>query len=83
MAESPLGPDRFDDRVRLGELPRLQLGVNLLSIDADLKGAAPRRDELQGTDVLLELKNLLRQTDGMRFVISSGAIFDCDLETHT
>jgi len=32
--------------------------------------------------VLLELEQLLRQTDGVRLVVSSRAIFNADFNTH-
>ena len=37
---SALGPHRLHDGIRIGELSRLQLGVDLLPIDTDLKHAA-------------------------------------------
>ena len=33
--------------------------------------------------MLLELQQLLRQTDGVRLVVSSSAIFDRHFDTHT
>jgi hypothetical protein len=77
-----LGPHRFDQRIGIRELTGRELGMQDLPIDGDLKGAAAGRDQLERTDVLLELQEFLRQTDGMGLVVSSGAVFDADLDTH-
>ena len=82
LSNSQLGPDGLEDSAGLRKLARLQFRVNLFPIDADLKSAAPRRHEPQRTDALLEAQKFFRQTDGLGFVISSRAIFDCDFGSH-
>jgi hypothetical protein len=82
-ARSALVANRLDDGIRLGELPRRLLRVNRLPIDRDLKHAAAGRNQLQRTDVLFEFQQFVRQTDGLRFVVSSRAIFDGNLECHS
>ena len=74
--------DRFENCVEVRELAGLQFGINFLPIDADLKGAAARGHEFQGTDSLFQGKDFFRQTDGLRFVVSSRAIFDGDFRIH-
>ena len=56
--------------------------MDFLSIDRDFKRAASAGDEFQRSDMLLELEEFLRQTDGVRLVVSSGAVFDRDFESH-
>ena len=51
---SELRLDRLENRVEVRELARLQFGINLLPIDADLECAAARRNEFQRTDSLLK-----------------------------
>ena len=63
-------------------MPRRKLGMDLLAIRGDFIGAATRRHELEGADVLLELEEFFRQTDGIRLVVSSSAIFNRDVERH-
>ena len=74
--------NRLNDGLRFRKLSGLDFRKNLLSIHADLKDTAARRNQLQRTNVLFELQKFLRQTDGMRLVISSRAILNCDFETH-
>jgi hypothetical protein len=52
------------------------------SIGADLESAAARRNESERRDALAEFKNLGRQTDGLRRVVSNDAIFDRDFGFH-
>jgi hypothetical protein len=46
------------------------------AIGANFEGAPARRDERERLDTLAEFKNLGRQTDGLRRVVSNHAIFD-------
>jgi hypothetical protein len=55
-----------------------QLGVDELAIHRDLEAPAPGRNEFNRTDALFQLKELLRQTDGMWFVVSERAILNAD-----
>ncbi len=73
------GLNVFDQRVEIGELTRLQLGMKKDSIDTYFKRDATGRHQPERTDALLELQNPNRQTGGFRLVVSGGAIFDGDL----
>jgi hypothetical protein len=53
-----------------------------LSINNDFEHAAAGRDELQRGDAMLQLEQFVRQTDGMRLVVSSGAILDGNIQSH-
>ena len=79
---SPLAFDGLEDGVRLGEFPRRQFGINFLPIDAHLKHAAAGRHQRKRADVLLELQKFFRQTDGVRFIVSSRTVFDFDFQAH-
>ena len=46
------------------------------AIGANFKSAAARRNERERFDAFAEFKNLGRQTDGLRRVVSNHAIFD-------
>ena len=81
-SESEFGLDGFEDGVRLGELSRLQFGVDLVPIDANLEGATSRRNQVQRTDSLFECQKFFRQTDGFWFIVSSRAVLDCYFRTH-
>jgi hypothetical protein len=56
--------------------------IDFLAIDADLEHAAAHWNQCELADVLFELQQLVRQTDGARFVVSNAAIFDFDFQTH-
>ena len=53
-----------------------------LSICADLKSAAARRNEGERFNALSEFENFGRQTDGLRRVVSNHAVFDRDVGFH-
>jgi len=72
----------FDHGIEIGELARCLLGVNLLPIYGEFKHAAARRNEFQRANTLFELQQFFRQTDGLRLIVSSRAVFDCDLHGH-
>ena len=56
----------------------LQLREDFLIVQEHLKPPIPERLELQVGNFLFEFfQDFLRQTDGMRLVLSSGAIFNC------
>jgi hypothetical protein len=68
--------DGFQDPLLIRELARLELRVHQVTVERDLKGAAPGGDELEIRDLLLVgFKELFRQTDGLGFVVSHGTIF--------
>jgi hypothetical protein len=52
------------------------------AIGANFEGAAARRNEGERLDAFAEFKNLGRQTDGLRRVVSNDAIFDRDFRLH-
>ncbi len=74
--------DGLDDRVEVRELAGLPLGVKFVSIDADFEDAAACGNELQRSNALFEFQELDRQTDGLRLIVSSGAIFDRKFRFH-
>ena len=74
--------DCFNNRLRLGKLARLDLGIDELAINCYFEAAPARRDQLQGADFLFEWKEFFRQTDGLWLVVSERAILDCNLKTH-
>ena len=71
-----------DDVVEVGPFAGPELGMERFAIDGDFEGAAPRRNEGERADAIAEFKNLGRQTDGLRRVISDHAIFDPDFAFH-
>ncbi len=52
------------------------------AIGANLESAAARWNERERLDALAEFKNLGRQTDGLRRVVSNDAVFDRHLGFH-
>ena len=56
--------------------------MELLSIGRDFKRATSAWDEFEERNMLLELEKFFRQTDGMRLVVSSGAILDRNFQWH-
>lgn len=71
--QSPFNrPDHF--RV-FREHAGLQLGINLAAVYREFKATAARWDERHLFDLLLEMrKQPARQTDGLRLVVSHGAV---------
>jgi hypothetical protein len=68
------------DLARLREAARRELGEDERVVLLHLEAASIGRDQDQGLDVALEsLEQLLRQTDGMRLVVSDRAVADLDL----
>ena len=54
-----------------------ELGENFPSIQGDFKTTAGGRLQLQSGNLMFEFfQYFLRQTDGMRLVISGGTVFD-------
>ena len=68
--------DFTHNRGGIGEFAGRDLGMNLLSINGDFEDAAGGRNQLQRRNTMLEFEQFVRQTDGMRLVVSSGAILD-------
>ena len=71
-----------DDGVEVRPVAGFEFGVEQFSIGADLESAAARRNESDRRDALAEFKNLGRQTDGLRRVVSNDAVFDRDFGFH-
>lgn len=76
------GSDGFENGVGVGKLSGLKLGKDFFAVDRDFEGASTGRNQAEGLDLLLELEQFLRQTDGMGLVVSSRAILDFDVEAH-
>ena len=74
--------DLLEDRIRLRELAGGSFRINLLSIYSHFKHAPARWYQPERSDLLLQLEQFIRQTDGMRFIVSSRAIFNCDFQRH-
>ena len=71
--------DLGEDRLFVGELAGLELGIHQLVIDRQLKTPAAGRLQLQALKALFVLaEDLGRQTDGLRLVVSSRAIAQMD-----
>jgi hypothetical protein len=69
--------DLIEHLLFVGELPGLELGPDHLAVDIQLKAAATAGDEFEVGNLLLEsVKNLRRQTDGFRFVVSNRTVFE-------
>ena len=68
--------DRADDGVEVGPVARFKFGMEEFAIYSNFERAAARRDERERRDALAEFKNLGRQTDGLRRVVSNDAVFD-------
>ena len=74
--------DLADDGVEVGPVARIEFGMKQFSIGANFKRATARGDEGKRFDAFAEFKNLGRQTDGLRRVVSNDAIFDRDFGFH-
>src|SRR5262249_26092205 len=74
----------FDGPWLLGELARLELGIDQVAVDAQLETATARRNELQLTDLLfVGGQELARQTDGLGLVISHRTVFEFYLHSRS
>ena len=56
--------------------------MDIFTIHLHLERAAAGRHERQRFNILFQLEELLRQTDGMRLVVSGRAILNSDLQSH-
>jgi hypothetical protein len=68
--------DFTHNRGGVGKFAGCDLGMNLLSINGDFEHAASGRNQLQRRDTMLEFEEFVRQTDGVRLVVSSSAILN-------
>jgi hypothetical protein len=72
-------PHGLDQLVFVGEFPRLELGVQPLAAHRQLEASPFRRDHHVAADLALVARQELgRQTDGLRLVVSEGAVFEND-----
>ena len=69
--------------VVIRKLPRRLLRPHQPAVHRHLESAPGGRDEFQGGDLKLERQQFRRQTDGVRLVVSSRAILDGDLQSHS
>ena len=74
--------NRADDGVEIRPVAGIEFGMDEFAIGANFERAAARRDERERRDALAEFKNLGRQTDGLRRVVSNDAVFDRYLGFH-
>ena len=74
--------DLADDLVEVGPVAGIEFGMEQFAIGANFESAAARRYERKRFDAFAEFKNLGRQTDGLRRVVSNYAVFDRDLSLH-
>jgi hypothetical protein len=77
LPASPLEPlaDDAQHAAFVGEFAGLQLGVDRLAIERDLKAAAAGGEELQTLDLLFIFRqDLACQTDSLRLVASNRAV---------
>jgi len=75
--------DLADDGIEIGPVTRIEFRVEQLSISANFEGATARGNEGKPFDAFAEVKNLGRQTDGLRRVVSNYTIFDRDFRLHS
>jgi hypothetical protein len=74
--------DRFDDLSEVRKFTRLELGINLLAINNDLKRAAGTRSQGERLDSVLQCQKFFRQTDGFRLVVSNRTVLNDDFDAH-
>ena len=74
--------DLLNDLVEIGPVAGIEFGMEQFAIGADFESAAARRNERERFNAFAEFKNLGRQTDGLRRVVSNHAIFDRHLSFH-
>jgi hypothetical protein len=71
------GPNRFHGPLFVRKLTGLELGIDQVAVDTQLKGTTARRNELQIANLLLVgTQELARQTDGLRLIISHRTVFE-------
>ena len=68
--------------IGIGKFPRCPLGMDNLSICAHLEHAAVGGNQLERANALLQLHEPVRQTGGLRLIVSSRAIFDDNFLYH-
>ena len=68
--------DLADDLVEVGPVAGIEFGMEQFAIGANLESAAARWNKRECLDAFAEFKDLGRQTDGLRRVVSNDAVFD-------
>ena len=68
--------DLLNDFVEVGPVTGIEFGMEQFAIGANLKSAAARWNKRERLDAFAEFKDLGRQTDGLRRVVSNDAVFD-------
>jgi len=69
--------DLVEDRFLLRKSAGREFGVDQFAVNGELEAAAAGGDELVVLDLLLEgAEQFGRQTDGLGFVVSHGAVFE-------
>jgi hypothetical protein len=68
--------NRGNDGIEVRPVAGIEFGMDEFAIGANFEGAPARRNERERLDPLAEFKNLGRQTDGFRRVVSNYAVFD-------
>ena len=77
-----LSLQRGADRVVLGENAGLQLGIDGNAVHADLEPPVRVRSQAEGVDALfVGGQQIVRQTDGLRFIASRRTVFDTNVHT--
>ena len=74
--------DCRDNGVEIRPIAGVELGMEQFAIGVNLESAAARGNQRERLDALAELKDLGRQTDGLRRVVSNDAVFDRHLGLH-
>jgi hypothetical protein len=74
--------DRLDDLSEVRKFSRLELGINLLAINDDLKRAARTRGQGERLHSVLQSQKFFRQTDGLWLVVSNCAVLNDDFDAH-
>ena len=73
-------PDGFERPLLIRESTGLELGVDQIAVDTELKATTTRRNQPHLTDLLfVRRQELARQTDGLRLVISHRTVFEFHL----
>jgi hypothetical protein len=74
--------DLADDLIEVGPITGIEFGMEQFAIGANLESATARWNKRERLDAFAEFKDLGRQTDGLRRVVSNDAIFDRDFRFH-
>ena|SRR6266446_1513762 len=74
------GAHSFDGPLLVRKLSGFQLRVNQVTVDAELEASAALGNQFELLDLLfVSAQQLARQTDGLRLVVSHGAVLEFHL----